>query len=107
MLYLKNISQQQNLFIPRDGSKVTGELVLKVCSTIDKTMTSINVTDIEFSDLYFNVAVSLPEYMPLGEYEYGLYDGPTILSSGLLIVLGEENKTEYQTSVTYEQYTAE
>lgn len=107
MLYLKNISQPQILFIPRDGSKDTGNLTLEVLSTIDKTLRTFNVIDNGFSDLYFNVSLSLPEDMPIGEHEYTLLNGPMVLSKGLLILTEDVTNTEYQKTITYEQYIAD
>lgn len=107
MLYLKNISQPQILFIPRDGSKDTGNLTLEVLSTIDKTLRTFNVIDNASSDLYFNVSLSLPEDMPIGEHEYTLLNGPMVLSKGLLILTEDVTNTEYQKTITYEQYIAD
>lgn len=107
MLYLKNISTPQILFIPRDGSGVSGNLTLKVKSTINREEWSFNVIDNASSDLYFNVSVSVDDEMPSGEYEYTLLDGQLTLSKGLLIK-GEVDETmDYQNTIEYEQYYAE
>lgn len=107
MLYLKNILQPQILLIPRDGNKDTGNLTLEVLSTIDKTLKSFDVIDNDFSDLYFNVSLSLPEDMPIGEHEYTLLNGPKVLSKGLLILTEDVTNTDYQNTIQYEQYFAD
>ena len=108
MIYLQNITESQVMFIPRTGMTPQGDLVFKAKSTIDLEV-EINqvVTDLQTSDLYFNLAVTLNAGLPDGEYEYSLLAGEILVSSGLLVI-GENGKTsEYNKVITYEQYETE
>lgn len=106
MIYLQNIRTPQVLFVPKSGETPSGELVFKAKSTIDlDTKIEQAVSDLGTSKLYFNLAVSVPENIPNGEYEYTLEASGQVLSSGILIV-GDipALSYEYEKSITYEQY---
>ena len=108
MIYLQNITESQVMFIPRTGMPPQVDLVFKAKSTIDLEV-EINqvVTDLQTSDLYFNLAVTLNAGLPDGEYEYSLSAGEILVSSGLLVI-GENSKpSEYNKVITYEQYETE
>ena len=103
MIYLKNISTPQVIFIPR-CMEANGELVLSLKSTINQSVTLLNVIDAAISDLYFRVSVILPADMHSGEYEYALSDGKKELSTGLLNVGESSSPKEYNKVIQYEQY---
>ena len=108
MIYLQNTTESQVMFIPKNGKSPQGDLVFKAKSTIDLEV-EINqvVTDLQTSDLYFNLAVTLNAGLPNGEYEYSLSVGEILVSSGLLVI-GENSKpSEYNKVITYEQYETE
>lgn len=107
MIYLHNTSEAQVIFIPRNGVTPEGDLVFKAKSTIDLTDFSQVVTDLQTSDLYYNLAVTLPADLPDGEYDYSLAVGDTILSSGLLVIGENFSPSEYNKTITYEQYETE
>lgn len=108
MLYLHNITEAQALFIPKDGITATGDLSLYAKSTIDLDMKfDVHVIDLETSDLYYNLAVTLPADIPNGEYEYTLTDGVSTLSTGLLVIGDNFHPSQYEKTITYEQYETE
>ena len=74
MIYLQNTTESQVLFVPRNGADASGELTLKARNTIDQDFIIDRVLDLKTSDLYFNLAISLPAGCPDGEYEYALMD---------------------------------
>lgn len=102
MIYLKNISTSQIIFIPR-GREANGELVLSLKSTINQSAILLDVVDSAISDLYFRVSVMLPADMPTGEYEYVLTDEMGELSTGLLVVGELSSPKEYKKVIQYEQ----
>ena len=108
MIYLQNTTESQVLFVPRNGAEASGELTLKARNTIDLEV-EINqvVTDLQTSDLYFNLSIALPAGCPDGEYEYALMDGNIVLSTGILVLESAEARTEYDKDIVYEQYKAE
>jgi hypothetical protein len=108
MVYLHNTTDPQVFFVPRSGAVPQGDMRLKAKSTIDLD-TEINegVTDLQTSDLYFNLAISLHEGIPDGEYEYTLYAGDIVLSTGLMMVGGFSHPEQYEKEITYEQYETE
>ena len=108
MIYLQNKTESQVLFVPKSSPGHNLVLVFKAKSTIDLTC-EINqgVIDLETSDLYYNLAISLPAGIPDGEYEYSLMNGETILSSGLLVIGENSHPSEYNKEIEYEQYETE
>jgi hypothetical protein len=103
MIYLKNTSEAQTLFIPKAERPAEGRMMLSLKSSINGVVAIYEVIDMMTSSLYYRIAVSLKGEHP-GEYEYELADGNGALSSGLLIVEGDESHIEYNNETTYEQY---
>ena len=107
MIYLKNISDAQILMIHRNGEIVTGEMTLVMRNTTDLRETTLSVTDLNTSGLYFNLAVALPGGLADGEYQYSLKDGNIQVSCGLLYVGDLQSPSQYETTITYKQYESE
>ena len=109
MVYLQNTQEAQVVYIPRsNGSKPHGDLVFKAKNTINlEEEIDVYVSDLQVSDLYFYLAVSLPEKVTDGEYEYTLsFEGDT-LSTGLLVVGDYSKSNQYEKEIKYEQYETE
>ena len=107
MIYLKNISDAQILMIPRNGGIVNGEMSLVMRNTTDQQETTLSVTDLNTSGLYFNLAVALPGGLADGEYQYSLKDGNIQVSCGLLYVGDLQSPSQHETTITYKQYESE
>lgn len=107
MIYLKNISDAQILMIPRNGGIVTGEMTLVMRNTTDLQETTLSVTDLNTSGLYFNLAVALPGGLADGEYQYSLKNGNIQMSCGLLYVGDLQSPSQHETTITYKQYESE
>lgn len=109
MIYLQNTQEAQEVYIPRnDGSMPDGDLVFKARNTINLTEEiDMYVSDLRVSDLYYFLAVILPEEVTDGEYEYTLSFEDTILATGLLVVGDYTKPDQYEKDVTYEQYETE
>ena len=107
MIYLKNISDAQVLMIPRNGGIVTGEMTLVMRNTTDLQETTLSVTDLNTSGLYFNLAVALPGGLADGEYQYSLKNGNIQVSCGLLYVGDLQSPRQHETTITYKQYESE
>ena len=107
MIYLKNISDAQILMVPRNGGIVTGEMTLVMRNTTDLQETTLSVTDLNTSGLYFNLAVALPGGLADGEYQYSLKDGNIQVSCGLLYVGDLQSPSQHETTITYKQYESE
>lgn len=104
MIYLKNITEAQVLFIPKNGEVLTGELGLVLKNTTDLNETTLSVVDINTSGLYFNLAVALPDNLSDGEYEYILKNGEIKVSCGLLYIGELQGSSQYENNITYMQY---
>lgn len=107
MIYLKNISDAQTLMIPRNSGIVTGEMTLVMRNTTDLQETTLSVTDLNTSGLYFNLAVALPGGLADGEYQYSLKNGNIQVSCGLLYVGDLHCPSQHETTITYKQYESE
>lgn len=104
MIYLDNITDAQSLLIPRNGESVSGEMELHLTSTIEKKGFEVDVTDMNTSVLYFNLAIILPESLPGGEYEYQLRKDGKVLSNGLLYLGNFSHPHENNIEITYKEY---
>ena len=93
--------------IPRNGEIVTGEMTLVMRNTTDLRETTLSVTDLNTSGLYFNLAVALPGGLADGEYQYSLKDGNIQVSCGLLYVGDLQSPSQHETTITYKQYESE
>ena len=107
MIYLKNISDAQILMIPRNGEIVTGEMALVMRNTTDLQETTLSVTDLNTSGLYFNLAVALPGGLADGEYQYSLKNGNIQVSCGLLYVGDLQSPSQHETTIPYKQYESD
>lgn len=114
MIYLQNIVGSQVMCVPKDGAVISSstvpkdDLIFRARNTIDLAV-EVNqvVADLQTSDLYYRVAISLPSGLPNGEYEYTLHAGKTLVSSGLLVIGENVKPIEYHNEITYEQYETE
>lgn len=111
MIYLSNTTDAQAVFIPKGGDSATGTLHFSATSTVElSTPVDVTVLDLDVSDLYFYVALALPEGMADGEYRYELRSDDALLSQGLLVVgapargSAPEGTKQYNENITYEQF---
>ena len=102
MIYLKNISTPQELFVPR-CREANGNLMLSLKNTINLYDIPLLVIDFATSHQYFRFSVMLPVDLPSGEYEYSLSDDAGVISTGLLIVGESSSPKEYNKVIQYEQ----
>lgn len=103
MIYLKNISEPQMVFVPK-GRETEGNLSFSLKNTINQSvLMNASVADLQ-SDLYVQFSISLPADRASGEYEYTLTDDAGIVSTGLLIVDDLSSPTEYNNAIQYKQY---
>ena len=107
MIYLTNISDAQILMIPKNGGIVTGEMSLVMRNTTDLQEITLSVTDLNTSGLYYNLAVALPEEIADGEYQYTLKDSNIQMSCGLLYIGDLQSPSQYERTITYQQYESE
>lgn len=106
MIYLKNITEEQEIFIPiASEDREVWKVTLHIKSTISSDNFSIDGVVGIGSALYYPMMVELSEDIPSGEYKYTLSDEVGVLSTGLLVIGDLENPTEYNKEITYEQYT--
>ena len=106
MIYLDDKTTPQAMFIPKAVTGQAGELSLRMVSTVDNTTpVDVTVVNVDTHDLYYNVAVALPEDAQPGEYEYTLTAGGIVVSDGIVIVGEPKNQyNEYGNQEQYEQY---
>lgn len=104
MIYLKQTTDLQMMYVPKDGRDAKGDVFFKAFSTINQFGFSFDAAEENSSLLYHKVLVELKENIPAGEYEYDLSDEAGVLSNGLLIIGGTDAKVEYLIDNEYEQY---
>ena len=103
MIYLKNTSTPQMVFIPK-SRETEGSLVFTIKSTINLSVSvESRVVDLQ-SVLFIQFSIELPADTATGEYEYSLTDDAGVISTGLLVVEDTSVVNEYNLSVQYEQY---
>ena len=107
MIYLNNTTDAQVVYVPRDTELPVDETVrFTARSTVDlDTPITALVIDLGLHRVYYNVALSLPEGVAPGEYQYELTAGDEVVSTGLLIIRDAGNTArEYNKPIEYEQY---
>ena len=107
MIYLKNISEEQIILVPRNGEMVTGDVTLVVCNTTDHQEVTLPVREQTTSQIYIKMAVALPEGLVDGEYQYTLKDGNILVSQGLLYIGDLHSTSQYENTIRYKQYESE
>lgn len=107
MIYLNNTTEAQVVYVPRDSDLPVGDTVrFTAKSTVDlDTPISALVIDLEMHRIFYNIALSLPEGVAPGEYQYELTAGDEVVSTGLLIIRDAGSPAEeYNKPIEYEQY---
>ena len=110
MVYLKNTTESQAIFIPRDVETPEGGLLSLTAKSTVGLATPIDAVllDLNLHRLYYNLAVTLLEGIEPGEYQYELKAGGRVLSTGLMIIRpASEEPEQYNKAITYEQYESE
>ena len=105
MIYLNNTTDAQVVYVPRD-TEFTGTLIFNARSTVglDIPITA-TMLDLQVHRLCYTLAVTLPEGIASGEYEYVLTANGQKVSTGVLVVLDSPAQAEqYNQTITYEQY---
>ena len=106
MIYLANTTDAQVAYIPRD-TDFTGTLSLSLKSTVDLDTPYVTATvlDLNVFRTMYAVAVSLPDGIQTGEYQYKLTAGGETVSTGVLVI-GEyaQAREQYNKPIQYEQY---
>lgn len=105
MVYLKQTTDIQTMYIPKNGRDAKGDVFFKAFSTINQFEFSFESAEENSSLLYHKVLVELKDNIPSGEYEYTLSDDVGELSTGLLVIGELDTHVEYVIDKEYEQYT--
>ena len=107
MIYLKNISEEQTILVPKNGEMVTGDVTLVMCNTTDHREVTLPVREQTTSQSYVKMVVALPEGLADGEYQYNLMDGNILVSQGLLYIGDLHSTSQYEKTIRYKQYESE
>ena len=107
MIYLKNISEEQTILVPRNGEVVTGDVTLVMCNTTDHREVTLPVREQTTSQSYVKMVIALPEGLADGEYQYNLMDGNILVSQGLLYIGDLHSTSQYEKTIRYKQYESE
>ena len=107
MIYLSNTTDAQVAYVPRDTEVPEGATIrftMKSTVDLDRVLDAL-VIDMNLLKVYYNVAVTLPDDITPGEYQYELTADGDVISSGLCIVRDNGEKVgEYNKEIEYEQY---
>ena len=107
MIYLSNTTDAQVAYAPRDTEVPEGATIrftMKSTVDLDRVLDAL-VIDMNLLKVYYNVAVTLPDDITPGEYQYELTADGDVISSGLCIVRDNGvTVDEYNKEIEYEQY---
>ena len=107
MIYLSNTTDAQVAYVPRDTEVPEGATIrftMKSTVDLDRVLDAL-VIDMNLLKVYYNVAVTLPDEITPGEYQYELTADGDVISSGLCIVRDNGvTVDEYNKEIEYEQY---
>ena len=106
MIYAKQTSDAQTLYIPRHVFMTQAAVfVLSAKNTVGLDRMWIPPRRVALGTLDYEVAVSFPDGMTEGEYEYELTQGGCLMASGLMVVGNyDEPRSEFAQSIQYKQY---
>lgn len=104
MVYAKDITEAQAMYIPKDGKEASGAMAFTIENTTDHNTHTFEVISTHYSDHYYLISVEFPNGITAGEYKYTLTNGGDILSTGLLVVGEGDVAKEYNKIIQYEQY---
>lgn len=108
MIYLDNTTSAQSVSIPAELPQAGKPVLLRLRSTIDKTVTDIvpEAVSRTTGGHFHVVVVTLPEGMTCGSYEYELRSAEgTALATGCAQVGGYVSPVEnFDTVIEYRQY---
>lgn len=105
MIYLKNTTESQTVYIPRNRGERTA-LRLTLFSQMDKrAIYDGAVENVGKHSLYFAVSFALQAKQSEGEYSYTLYSGKTAVAQGIAVIGDYERENpQYDRKREYEQY---
>lgn len=105
MVYFKDTTRAQRVFIPRQTAGAAPALSVELTNTTSKDVTVMKAADLAISALFYCVEVSLPEGMRAGEYEYRVIIGGETMTTGLATV-GKYRAgfTQFVKPIVYEQF---
>ena len=108
MIYLTNTTAAQVVFIPRD-TDFSGTLKFSARSTVGlDTPITATLLDLKVHRTCYAMALSLPEGVAAGEYEYRLTAGGNLVSTGVMVVKDSRPEEEqYNKTIEYEQYNGQ
>lgn len=105
MVYLINRPGPQAVMIPKPFTAPLGTMKLTLRNTVNQTEpVDATVIDIAVSRLYYFVAITVPEGMQQGEYEYTLYSAGAVAATGIAVLRDAVAPVEYDNPIQYEQY---
>lgn len=109
MLYLKQTTTEQEVYIPRNyATPSVGAVVLTLNDVMGDGELAVNVTAMEMYDRAYKLAVKLSKKATEGEYEYTLRIGGEVVATGLAQVGDyKANIISYDEETDIEQYDEE
>lgn len=109
MILIKEKSVQFQYNFPKNESKLTENLTLRVKSLITNEVRELLISDFTTLAHYYTITLSLNDFED-GEYEYELFNDDSGICEKGLMIIGEckqERKvknSEYNKEVIYTQY---
>lgn len=109
MLYLKQTTKEQEVYIPRNyATPSVGAVVLTLNDVMGDGELAVNVAAMEMYDRAYKLAVKLSKKATEGEYEYTLRIGGEVVATGLAQVGDyKANIISYDEETDIEQYDEE
>lgn len=109
MLYLKQTTTEQEVYIPRNyATPSVGAVMLTLNDVMGDGELAVNVADMEVYDRTYKLAVKLSKKVTEGEYEYTLRIGGEVVATGLTQVGDyKANIISYDEETDIEQYDEE
>lgn len=106
MIYLYHTTGQQEVFVPRNYRTGTYDgYSLGLVSTVDLTETIVPLAEVKPAGDYLDCILTLPHEMQTGEYQYTLRGDREELSTGVAVVVWEEEDVkEFKEEIQYIQY---
>lgn len=105
MIYLENAPNLQQVVAVPTASPLYGAAAFSLFSTVDRREVYQAAVISSGKRLTVSVAVTLPEGLSDGEYEYRIHADGVTLESGLAVIGAAPAEKQYKETFEYKQFT--
>lgn len=104
MIYVEQIRTPQPASFPKAWAAPSGDLALKVTNTTTLAVVPVTLEIFGQDALRYDLDLTFPDGIAVGEYDYELTAGGVTVSSGLLICRPGQSVEQYEQSINFVEF---